>query len=43
MVIEAPNVVASQYIGFRTSESPTGNKPYFYMEYTEAILGSKKG
>jgi hypothetical protein len=35
IVIDAPNEVAAKYIQWRSSEAVTGNKPYFYMEYTE--------
>ena len=37
IILETPNSVASRYIQWRSSEATTGNKPYFYMEYTEGV------
>ncbi len=35
IVISAPNLVDGKYVQWRSSEATSGEKPYFYMEYTE--------
>lgn len=40
IMVTAPNLVESKNITYRSSEASLGNKPYFYMEYTEGGGGS---
>ena len=40
ILLSSPNVVAGKEIIARSSEALLGNKPYFYMEYTEDDSGS---
>ena len=41
-VIKTSDAVAGSDHKARSSETVTGNKPYFYMEYTEAVVAGQK-
>ncbi|MCK5606757.1 hypothetical protein KAR91_32945 [Candidatus Pacearchaeota archaeon] len=42
VVISAPNSVAGKTMQWRSSEAVAGNKPYFYIEYTEAAAAGRR-